>query len=244
VPCALSPGATVWVLTILLFGLVGPAGPRAGPLSTERAAGEQRQNPVKQIGPGVFEIGKVRLNKNDRTVTIPAVLNMREGTVEYFLVTTSGKTHESIFRTEAEPYHVQLAMLLLDARGKGTNDFPEDTTQPPPVDPVQIEVVWKAFEKSSRIRAEDFVLDRSTGKSMQRVEWIYNGSQINADGFAAQQTGSIVSLINDPEAIINNPLPGRHDDENWRVAGDVIGQIKAPADVVITLPVKNREKPR
>jgi hypothetical protein len=87
-------------------------------------------------------------------------------------------------------------------------------------------------------------MDRSTRKTMQRVEWIYNGSQINSEGFAAQQTGSIVSLIDDPEAIINNPLLRRDDDENWLVASNLVGQIKEPVEVVIILAVKAREKPR
>src|ERR1041384_6945733 len=100
--------------------------------------------PVKEIGPGLFEIGRVRLNKNDRTVTIPVEVNMREGVVEYFLVTTTGKTHESVFRTDAEPYHIQLAMLLLNAKGRGTNDFPQDKTKPPPGDPIEVQVEWKS----------------------------------------------------------------------------------------------------
>ena len=99
-----------------------------------------RNLPLKQVGPGIFDLGKVRLNKNDRTVTIPAAINMREGTVEYLLVTTAGKTHESVLRTDAEPYHIHLAMLLLAAKGKGTNEFPADKAKLPPGDLINVQV--------------------------------------------------------------------------------------------------------
>src|SRR5437868_4599438 len=64
------------------------------------APGEEPKLLVKEVGPGLFEIGRVRFSKNDRAVRIPVEVNMREGAVEYFLVTTTGKTHESVFRTD------------------------------------------------------------------------------------------------------------------------------------------------
>jgi hypothetical protein len=195
---------------------------------------------LKEVGPGLFEIGKVSLNTSARTLTLPATVNMTEGNVEYFLVTGGGKTHESVFRTDAEPYHIHLGMLLLGAKGKGTNEFPQDKSKIPPGDPVSIEVSWKPGDKGSRLRAEELVLDRAAGKEMQKLDWIYNGSEINAEGFAAQQNGSIVSLIDDPEALINNPLPRRNDDDNWLVNGKELKK-DAPVEVIITLP--NARKP-
>src|SRR2546421_11149342 len=102
---------------------------------------EEPKLPLKEVGPGLFEIGRVRVSKVEGTVTIPVEVNMREGAIEYLLVTTTGKTHESVFRTDAEPYHIQLAMLLLNAKGRGTNDFPGDKTKLPPGDPIDVEVI-------------------------------------------------------------------------------------------------------
>src|SRR5256885_8643739 len=201
---------------------------------------EQRNSPVKEVGQVLVEIGRVRFSKPEGTVTIPVEVNMREGAIEYFLVTTTGKTHESVFRTDAEPYHIQLAMLLLNAKGRGTNDFPEDKTKRPPGDPIEVEVVWKSPNVQRRIRAEEFIFDRAAKAPMQKVKWIYNGSQMNAQGFAAQQSGSIISLIDDPDALINNPLPRRDDDDNWQVGTNRVAEIGAKVEVVITLP-KTRE---
>jgi len=194
--------------------------------------------PLKQIGPGIFELGKVVLNKSERTVKVPVMVNMTEGNVEYFVVTTTGKTHESVFRTEAEPYHIQLAMLLLGAMGKGTNNFPQQKSKPPPGDPVTIEVLWTDGSQGP-VRAESLILDRSTKTKMRLVKWIYNGSQINDAGFAAQQFGSIVSMIDDPDALFNNPLPRRDDDENWLIRTNGVHKLKSPAELIIRLEKPN-----
>ena len=73
--------------------------------------------PLVEVAPGVFQIGLVRLDKNQRSVQFPAVLNQDHGLIEYLLVTTRGKTHESLLKTEAEPFHIHVAMLLLGAKG-------------------------------------------------------------------------------------------------------------------------------
>src|SRR5438093_26408 len=83
-------------------------------------------SPLKQIGPGLFEIGQVKFDKNAKTVSFPAAVNQTAGVIEYFLVTAEGKTHESLLRTAVRPHQLQLALLLLGARGT-TNSFPENT---------------------------------------------------------------------------------------------------------------------
>ena len=41
---------------------------------------------------------------------------MRSNIVEYAVVTRPAKTHESLFRTDVDPMHIHLAMLLLGAK--------------------------------------------------------------------------------------------------------------------------------
>src|SRR3954469_13485921 len=87
-------------------------------LAVGKAAGAESTNlPLQQISSNLFQIGTVRLDKSKGTVQFPAQLNMTNGLVEYLLVTTKGKLHESVLKTETEPYHIQLALLLLGAKG-------------------------------------------------------------------------------------------------------------------------------
>ena len=190
---------------------------------------------LKTIAPGVLEMGLVRLDKQRGTVTIPAFVNLREGIIEYVLVTSGGKTHESVLRTDAEPYHIHVAMLLLGGRGARTNELPVDPALKLPGDDVTVEVVWKKGTRQRRVRAESLVLDRKRKAAMTKGGWIYTGSRIREDGFAAQADGSIVSLITDVDALVNNPRPGREDDDRWLSNAMILPEFNEPVQVVITL---------
>ena len=205
-------------------------------LSSSGSADESMTNaPLKQIRPGIFELGQVRFDKDKRTVSFPASVNMREGNIEYVVVTATGKTHESLLRTTVEPYHLQLAFLLLGAKGAGTNALPEDPARPLPGEKVEIEFSWNAGGRTNSFRAEEFVLDRKAKGPARRGSWIYTGSRLREDGFAAQLDGSIVSLITDADALINNPRPGREDDDNWLVRTNNLPPLHAPVEVTIRL---------
>ena len=192
-------------------------------------------SPIRQIAPGIFQIGRVRLDQKRRAATLPAAVNQREAAVEYFLVTGYGKTHESVLRTDAEPYHLHLALLLLGAKGAGTNSFPEDHAGPLPGDPVTIEVSWETGGNETRRRAEELVSNQETKSAMSRGDWIYNGSKIYEGTFLAQENGSLVSIMEDPDALINNPRPGRDNDKIWQVNSNNLPPLDAPVEVTLRL---------
>jgi hypothetical protein len=190
---------------------------------------------LKPIRPGVFELGQVRLHQERRMVSFPATVNLREGNIEYVVVTATGKTHESLLRTTAEPSHIHLAFLLLGAKGAGTNALPEDPAKPLPGDRTEIEIAWRAEDQTRSFRAEGFVHDRKANGPARRGEWIYTGSRLREDGFAAQLDGSIISLITDADALINNPRPGREDDDNWLARTNDLPPLHALVEVTIRL---------
>ena len=189
---------------------------------------------LKTLSNGVFEIGSVRLDQWRRAITLPAFVNLREGAIEYLLVHSNGKTHESVFRTDAEPYHIHVAMLLLGARTAGTNAFPEPPAAALPGEKVVVEIAWRRKSKQFRYRGETFVLDRKRKSVMTKGDWIYTGSRLREDGFAAQFDGSIISLITDPDALVNNPRPGREDDDNWLAKPGNLPAFNEPVEVIIT----------
>jgi hypothetical protein len=201
------------------------------------ARGEDRSPPtkpsIKEIGGGIWEVGRVRLNKNERVVEFPAVINMDNGIAEYLLVHVNGKIHESVLRTDIDPYQIHVAMLLLGAKGLGTNAFPETPEGRIPGEAVTIEIVWKDGKK--RIAAEELIRDVKKKDAMAKGVWVYNGSLQFEGMFAAQQTGSIVSVITDPEAMINNPRPMRDDDENWVVNTKKVPKVESLVTVRIRL---------
>ena len=172
--------------------------------------------PVRALGEGRLAIGLVALDKNARSIRFPASVNLREETVEYVVVHKTGKTHESIFRTEARPQDIHLAMLLLDARTAMTNRFGTDGQALLEGSEIAIEVTWRDLFSEQRLRAEDLVLNKETSEPLARGVWIYNGSNFSEGMFTAQRDGSIVSIRIDPEALSNNPRPGRENDDLYR----------------------------
>jgi hypothetical protein len=180
-------------------------------------------------------LGRVRLDKKRRCISFPAALNMNEALVEYLVVTSTGKTHESLLKTEAEPYHIHTAMLLLGAAGSQGRPFPEDKKAPLPGDKVRIEISWDEKGQKKTFRGEDWILDEALKRPTSAGEWTYVGSRFENGIFRAQQDGSIISLIEDPDALINNPRPGRDNDDNWRIKSAGLPPLDSAVDVTIFL---------
>src|SRR5262245_22712945 len=188
-------------------------------------ASNRAHNAMRKIAPGILQIGDVTVDKNRRTVTFPAVVNLRHGAMEYFLVSSWGKIHESILRTESEPYRIHLAMLLLGAKGAGTNDEELAQAAAPfvshpseirvPGDKITVEVRWSINGKKTRRRAEELIYNTQKKSKLSRGYWVYNGSFMDENTFLAQREGSAISLVTDPEALINYTGPGHDNDTVW-----------------------------
>jgi len=174
----------------------------------------------------------VRIDKSARSLSFSGKVNMSEGVIEYALVTDSGKTHESVFCTRVPPKDIHVAALLLGFRDASKSSA---TDRPPALrgDAVLIEVSWKTAGPSRTVALEDCVRRVETGATLARGPWVYNGSELREGRFAAQIEGSIISIIDDVEALVNNPRPERDNDDIWRV-NDQIVPPKA-TDVKITI---------
>src|SRR5205809_3031203 len=70
---------------------------------------------MRELGPGVYAIGKLRLDKNTNNLTFPGAVQLDKGYLEYLLVAPFGSTHESLLVTEIQPSDLHFAMLLLGA---------------------------------------------------------------------------------------------------------------------------------
>lgn len=213
--------------------------------------------PIKELADGRLQMGTVTVDPKSKTITFPAVVNMNAGTVEYLLVSSTGKVHESLLRTDAEPYHIHAAMLLLGFRAP-TNAEPSaffDATREIPGRNVKIEVKT-AVENSSAEPIQTFLAfaaSKARVKTNDIPAWIYNGSRFAepppavsappvagtpadaAKVFLAQKEGSIVSLIADSAALINNSRPDRENDELWILHTPVIPTINTPVQVTIRM---------
>ena len=213
--------------------------------------------PLRQISRDIFQLGAVRLDKNRRTVQFPAQVNMKEGVVEYFLVpdVASKKSYESLPpHLDTEPYYIHLAMLLIGAQGAPPDialsnapaqpfhiNHPRNATNLPPRlairgDPLTIELAWETPAGRKEVRAEDCLINLTTKTNItRRGPWTYNGSRVLDGVFIAQREGSVVAMVDDIDAMANNPRAGSDDDQIWQVNSNSLPSTNTTVQVTFKL---------
>jgi hypothetical protein len=207
--------------------------------------------PLQQISRDVFQLGPVRLDKSRKTIQFPAQLNMNDGLVEYLLVNDKGKTYESLLRTDTEPYYIHLAMLLIGAKGAlqtpallnapivpfHVNRPASDTNSPLAItgDAITIELSWQTAHGSRKLPAEDCIMNLATKTKAARGPWTYNGSRVINGTFLAEREGSIVAMIDDLDAMVNNPRPGGDNDQIWQIYSNVLPPLNTPVEITFKL---------
>lgn len=208
----------------------------------------------KEISPGVFEVGLVKLDKNTSTVSVPAKVNMIDGLVEYLMVTPLGSLHESVLVSEAQPQDLHMAMLLLGAKGMA-QDKDQAAKAPERIDAaylakapaltgdkLTLHVAWKDKDGADKTaRAENWIIRRvPVPKKPSKIvpapdgPWLYTGSYFYENRFLAQVEGVFASVVTYPSALINNPREGAKDDHMWFVNKQSI----PPKDTPVTFTIK------
>jgi hypothetical protein len=227
--------------------------PIPAPKPIQSSVGAMTNPPLKKVSSSIYEFGAVTLNKQERTITFPGVINLSNQPLEYVLVAKWGKLRESLLRTEVEPYQIHVAMLLL-ATGTNASAAPALATPTNRVptgagqfiskpsgemfsgDQVSIEVSWQQDKQPIRRRVEDLVYNTEKSASMTNAVWVNNGSRVLNGNFMAQLSGSIVSLISDPDAQINSMTQGHDNDSIWTVNTNLPLHVDTPVQITIKLP--------
>jgi hypothetical protein len=210
---------------------------------------------LHEVAPGIFEYNGVRLDKKDHWVSFPATVNQREGLIEYLLVNEKGKTHESLLATKVMPHDIHLALLLIGLKqDPGLN--PNELVPPSAIDsaylqatpklkgsPVRISVAWTQDGKRREVSAENWIFNLNTKQLMTPGAWTYNGSLMENGAFLADEDLSIMAVITDPTALVNNPRDGYDNDEIWQVQEKAVPPLDTPVEVSITLAESTDTKP-
>lgn len=171
----------------------------------------------------VIQIGLVKVDKKSWSLSFPARLNMSSGNIEYALTTERGKTHESLLTTDASPMHIHAAALLLgiaNLDGEANKKILIDIKWQPN-GPMQVIALEKMIAMAKGVPIKGGSNDNDFNDSFQITElgetltsgpWVYSGSEFRQGAFMAALDGSIIALINDPGALIQNPRPGNTND--------------------------------
>lgn len=172
------------------------------------------------LGASAQTFGEVRLDATNRVVSFPATVNMREGQVEYLLVHETGKIHESILKTAASAKDMHVAALLL-AQGDEKPELRVET----------ISVSWMGDGKTNRVNVGEWIVDKKKGRPRKEIAWTYRGSRLVNGVFLAERDGSVIAIMEDRDALIDQAAPDASDDENWEPNGKTIPALGATVRV-------------
>ena len=191
----------------------------------------------QKIGPGVFSLGEIQINKSAKTLSLPAQVNMKKGLLEYVLVRNGGKTHESLFRTHIDPTQLQLAMLLIGAEGTDHPLSHQGARDVPKGNPVDITVSYMKNGRMTPLKPESWIAKRVEDKMLdsEPLQWVFTGSTVSNGKFMAQADGSVISIYHDPAAMIDNASAGGESDRVWFVKEGTVPPIGTPVTLTITL---------
>lgn len=216
---------------------------------TEATSGTPR---VKEVAPGIYQVGGVVLDAHSRQIRFPARVNMNRGLIEVVICTESGKKHESVLSTAIRPMDLHTALLLLGLRPGRNPAWP-----PPPIDAsggpaygmtapgdrLDVSISWKEKGKRREARADQLLMDIRTSQTLPRTDWVFTGSILdNAGKYLADGIGSLVTNYHDGSSVIDCPLSlGAVDDFTYANEG-IIPDVGTIVEVRMT-PVKKNKTP-
>ncbi|MDD2366859.1 MAG: YdjY domain-containing protein [Desulfuromonadaceae bacterium] len=193
---------------------------------------------IEKLGDGKYRIGEILINKQDKSVTFPAVVNMNSGILEYLLVNNVGKTHESLLRTGISPYNLQVAFMLLGYEGTNKRLSSQGSPELPKGESVNIMLSNVAEKQTVPFPVESWLVNK-TGSStidVNQLNWVFCGSYVNElGGFMSQESGSIVAIWHDPVAMIDNASPGGESNRIWYVKEGTVPAVGTKVTVTVML---------
>lgn len=226
-----------FALVLAISISAGAVGATTPPASSVPETPAPQKPDIERIGKGLFRIGNILLNKTSQTVRVPAEVNMHKGMIELVACSSGGKLHESLFLAHVEPYHFQIALLLLGLKPKGGIRFQGD-----PRTPRGDQVVIYVEKDGKMRRVEDYIWDIPRKAPMERTGWVFTGSRFVDGQFAAQMTRTLITTYHDPYTILDNPLPTGADDTVYEVNSRVTPPVGTTVTLVI-VPAKSIKKP-
>jgi hypothetical protein len=228
-------------------------------------SGEEAKTPkpsVVRVDEHTLRIGKITFRPDTREIRIPTRVNMTEGPLEFVLVRTRGKVHESLLVTDASGTNINLALKLLHYKASGelfplfeedgslSDKYPEVPEAIRKAARTQLFVEWKDGQTLKRAPLNEWIAYAPTENvvTMPKAPWVYGGSVVIGGRFAAETTGDLVAIFTARTALINYAGKDHENDDVWtpmtkRVppVGSDVTLVVAPWSAPDPAPAKNTE---
>ncbi|MFO7821995.1 MAG: YdjY domain-containing protein [Lentisphaeria bacterium] len=159
---------------------------------------------IKRLPNGDIVLGKITLHREARELSFPAEVNQKGGGLEVVIAQPDGRLHESLLRADVSGFRLQ-TMLLLLGLNNGSRRPDEEVHQG---DLVDLDIQWKN-EAGEKVRepVENFIFNRTEGRIMKRIGWVFVGSEIRDEMFMADAEGNLVIIYSVGSTVLD--IPGK-----------------------------------
>ena len=218
------------MLLSLLISLITAAPPSAPRLKAVP--------PVERVTDKLYRVGKALVDMEARTVSCRGAVNMDNGAIEYLAVASGGKLHESLFRLDVRPLHLQIGLMLLGCESKQSLKSQGDPAAPEGTQ-VQIKIRWSDISgRKLEMAAEKWILVMPGHHSMKDNPWVFTGSRILKSGFEADTSRSIAAVWHDPAALIDNASASGADNSCF-VNSSIVPKRGTSVEFIISAPASS-----
>ena len=200
---------------------------------------------IEKIDENLYRVGDVTLDKSTREIRFPALVNMKEGLLEFLIVHEHGAVHEALFRTHVSPTHINVALTLLHYKpskefyripkddGISSDEFYEVPEETKRAARLNIYVEFEKDGETKRLPANDWVRHETTAKAMPQDPWVYGGSGFYKGNFIPEGSGQIAAIYITDTALINYPGKDNINDEVWTVMTERVPDLETKVTLVL-----------
>ena len=147
-----------------------------------------------------------------RTVRVECEVVAADYPLEFLAVVTGTNEYEAVVRSDVKPSDLHLALLLIGLTPGSPVHYSEATKAwlPPTGPPVDVWFEYQKDGQQQRVPAYRWMRDIHTKAAAKPFTWCFTGSRTFDGVYAANQTGSLVGVINNENSVLDVPaLRGR-----------------------------------
>lgn len=201
---------------------------------------------IKNPDKNIYIINDIKIDKNEKSITIPCKINMNSGLLEVVLCRPEGKVHESLLTTDISPVEFQTALLLLGY--DPVNELPENLSDADPLSPyntietsgdsVLIFIEWQNEKGKHLDRIEKFIRNEEMSKELKPSTWLFRGAVTHKSGYVIVDPDvTMIATYHDPIAMMELNSPTKFNDELYYV-NEELNLTKGDKVKLILKPVK------
>lgn len=193
--------SSIILLFLLIFSCGNVSGQQDLPALSDREKMTLQRLGGKLDKNGNIFLRGITIDRRTKEIAFPAETNIREGTIEVIITTEIGRTHESLFITQIDPFLLQLSLILAGYR----NGPVESTKQLRAGDAFDLIVKLKNGQEEN---AERWLYNATKKKDVKSGGLIFIGSNFLNGECMASKEGNLIDInSNDENSILCMKLP-------------------------------------